>query len=50
LQGFMCRHEYVDDLLTRWRKTTYKSWVEHDGVFDLVVLAEVIRIPAPCAN
>jgi hypothetical protein len=50
LQGFMCRHEYVDDLLGTLQKTTYKSWVEHDGVFDLVVLAEVVRIPAPSAN
>jgi hypothetical protein len=46
----MCRHEYVDDLLGTLQKTTYKSWVEHDGVFDLVVLAEVVRIPAPSAN
>ena len=45
LQGFMCRHEYVDDLLARWRKITYRSWVESDGEFDLVVLAEVVRIP-----
>jgi hypothetical protein len=41
----MCRHEYVEDLLAE-RKTAYRSWVENDGDFDLVVLAEVRRIPA----
>jgi hypothetical protein len=45
LQGFMCRHEYVKDLLAE-QKTAYRSWVENDGDFDLVVLAEVRRIPA----
>lgn len=47
LQGFMCRHARVDDLLTRWRKATYRSWIERDGEFDLVVLAEVVRVPMP---
>src|SRR6266568_5784515 len=42
LQGFMCRHARVDDLLARWRKAAYRSWVERDGEFDLVVLAEVV--------
>jgi hypothetical protein len=41
----MCRHEYVEDLLAE-QKTGYRSWVENDGDFDLVVLAEVRRIPA----
>ena len=45
LQGFMCRHRYVDYLLARWRRTAYRSWVQSDGEFDLVVLAEVVRIP-----
>jgi hypothetical protein len=49
LQGFMCRHEYVEDLLAE-QKTAYRSWVENDGNFDLVVLAEVRRIPAPSAS
>jgi hypothetical protein len=47
LQGFMCRHACVDDLLARWRKNAHKSWVERDGEFDLVVLAEVVRVPVP---
>lgn len=47
LQGFMCRHACVDDLLARWRKSSYKWWVERDGEFDLVVLVEVVRVPMP---
>jgi hypothetical protein len=47
LQGFMCRHNCVDDLLARWRKNAYKWWVERDGEFDLIVLAEVVRVPVP---
>ena len=45
LQGFMCRHACVDDLLARWRKNACRWWVERDGEFDLVVLAEVVRVP-----
>ena len=47
LQGFMCRHACVGDLLARWRKPAYRSWVELGGEFDLVVLAEVVRVPTP---
>jgi hypothetical protein len=47
LQGFMCRHACVDDLLARWRRTAYRWWVEPGGEFDLIVLAEVVRVPMP---
>lgn len=46
LQGFMCRHERVNDLIERWENTSYRSWVERNGEFDLVVLAEVVRVPS----
>jgi hypothetical protein len=45
LHGYICRHDRVDDLIARWRRMTARSWTACDGEFDLVVLAEVVRIP-----
>jgi hypothetical protein len=45
LHGYICRHDCLDDLIARWRKTSARSWTARDGEFDLVVLAEVVRIP-----
>jgi hypothetical protein len=47
LHGYICRHEYISDLIGRWQRTTARTWVERDGDFDLVVLAEVVRVPMP---
>lgn len=45
LHGYICRHDHLDDLISRWRKVCARSWTACDGEFDLVVLAEVVRIP-----
>jgi hypothetical protein len=45
LHGYICRHDRVDDLIVRWRRITVRAWTACDGEFDLVILAEVVRIP-----
>ena len=47
LDGYICRHTRVDDLLFQSRRTSARSWIAGDGEFDLVVLAEVVKIPSP---
>jgi len=45
LHGYICRHYSVGDLIARWRRVAVRSWTACDGDFDLVVLAEVVRVP-----